>query len=272
MEQFKEERPSSDKLKTRFKALVFAVISGCVVYAAEIQDAIAEFIKSECISGTCVNGYGVKRIQMGNGDILIARTWSNRDGYSDECHLDLDKNGHPLYNGPSHDGWYDTQKSRSPETGEICTNLGTKYYDDHTDESPHKDVGEWKDGKKHGNVARYNNGVVRYGKYRNDEFLGRWSGDGFHQGHFITVEEIRQNAREQETKAKQRSDDILERATRNSPVSVSQTKNYDWIDTNTGKYKCSDIALDHKTDFCKEGSELWYGMQRCKVQVDNVCR
>jgi hypothetical protein len=72
-----------------------------------------------------------------------------------------------------------------------------------------------------------------------------------------------------EVKKKIRREEAARRSRKNKPATT--TTSYEWIDNNSGEYKCRDITIFHQMDFCKEDSRFWYGIHRCKAQVEKVC-
>ena len=262
--KYREAVPDRKPLVVNLRMLLVPVICGLSVYLNQTKEAVAGVTEICLNGGSCERSKGVLKMVRGSNTYILSGSFG-RKFILDGCDNRITKNGAPKYDGPYDDGRRDTVDMES-RCGKI---LGTKYYDDHTDEDPHKDVGEWKDGKKHGNVARYSDGTVRYTRWENDVYKGSWLGGGFNQGRFRTAEDLRQEEREQDARRKREA----AKRTRNSRQqnNTSYSQHYDWIDFASGKFRCKD-SYESQLDSCSRSKAVLFSTEHCRAEINRVCR
>ena len=128
----------------RYKALSIAVLCGLTYLISDAKDAVAQVIEHGCIKKNgCRSGHGTYLMVLADGTSFTIEGRFNQKGVYHGCNTYIEKNGRPRWKGPGDNGEMDTVDMASR-----CDNkLGVFYYDDHTDERPHYDKGEWKDGR-----------------------------------------------------------------------------------------------------------------------------
>ena len=227
----------------KVKLLVLAALCGLAYQLTEVREAVADVTHICLNGGSCERSNGVLKMIHGNNTYIISGSFGRKFAL-DGCDNHITKNGNPKYDGPYDDGKRDTVDMEG-RCGKI---LGTKYYDDHTAKSPHYDKGEWKDGKKHGNITLVIGEKREYEVWKDDVYQGFWSGSGHGEGLYITAEEQRMYKRQIAAERKTRREAAARRSRKNKPASTST--NYEWIDKKSGEYKCRDVAVTHRMDFC----------------------
>lgn len=253
---------TKEDLRSTYKALLLAGVFGVATVVPYIKAEAARIINERCISGSCKNGRGVVKLESDSGDVYISNSFYDRNGRASGCNTHITKNGNPRWNGPYDDGDRDTVDTKA----RCGVKQGTLYADDHTESAPHYERGQWKDGKRHGNITRVTVFPNKYEVWKNDVYQGYWTGDGHGSGRMITAEDERRYKREEEGREQRRR--AAERENRRNDTSSSQS--YEWIDYNTGQYQCNGRPMPYQMDFCDKNSNI-YNTDWCASEVAKVC-
>ncbi|MBF0433576.1 MAG: hypothetical protein HQK83_20020 [Fibrobacteria bacterium] len=193
------------------------------------------------------------KVVAGNSIYIIEGDFGNKRFLLDGCNTRIIKNGKILYEGPYHEGNRDTVDMKD----RCGTITGTKYYPDHSNSYPHYDRGEWKDGKKHGNITRVKGSYTGYEVWKNNVYRGHWSGlagkVGHGVGYFISKEDSERYAREDAYRARQEAEEARRREQQHRQENHYNPPSCD-IDKlpwhNSTQFICKDGPRDDSTVTC----------------------